>query len=124
MLGGSLDADGHADFFAKPYPTLDTDFDLQKANLVPMAPMVRRFDLVLSKGAVGASGRLVLETKQTTVNLARVVLSDPAIEYVRDPRPKATPRRARRRRRDRGGDRARRARRHAGRADRERDVRA
>ena len=69
VLGGSLDADGHADFFAKPYPTLDTDFDLRKANIVPMAPMVRRFDLVVSKGMVGASGRLVLETKQTTVDL-------------------------------------------------------
>src|SRR5262245_8673035 len=91
VLGGSLSADGRADFFAKPYPTLDTNFDLQKANLVPMAPMVRRFDLVLSKGAVGASGRLVLETKQTTVNLTRVLLSDPAIEYVRDPRPEARP---------------------------------
>jgi Domain of Unknown Function (DUF748) len=89
VLGGSVTADGHADFLAKPYPTLDTNFDLQKANLVPMAPMVRRFDLVLSKGMVGASGRLVLETKQTTVSLDRVLLSEPAIEYVRDPRPEA-----------------------------------
>ena len=87
VLGGSIDADGHADFFAKPYPTLDTTFDLEKANIAPMGPMVRRFDLVVSKGVVGASGRLVLETKQTTVGLDRVVLSGPSIEYVRDPRP-------------------------------------
>ena len=70
-----------------PTPHSTRPSTCEKANIAPMGPMVRRFDLVVSKGLVGASGRLVLETKQTTVGLDRVVLSGPSIEYVRDPRP-------------------------------------
>src|SRR5262249_52494213 len=87
VLDGSLSGEGHADFFAKPYPTLATSFDLRQANLVPLAPIARRWDLSLTRGVVAAAGRLVLQTKETAVTLSHVVVSDPSIEYARAPRP-------------------------------------
>jgi len=91
VLGGTLTARGRADFLAKPNPTMATDFDLRDANLVPMAPMARRFDLTITEGKVGAAGKITLETKETTIDLARLEVAKPQIEYARDPRPNERP---------------------------------
>jgi len=90
-LGGTLNATGHADFFAKPNPTLDTQFELRDANLVPIAPMAKGYDLTISKGTLGVAGRLVLQQEETAINLTRVEVSKPSIEYARDPRPSERP---------------------------------
>jgi hypothetical protein len=91
VLEGTLTANGHADFLAKPNPTLNTEFELRDANLVPIAPMVRRFDLTVTQGTVGVAGRIVLQEKETAVDLSRVEVSKPSIEYARDPRPSERP---------------------------------
>ncbi len=91
VLGGTLTASGNADFFAKPSPAIATRFDLSDANLVPLAPMARGYDLTISKGAVSVEGKAVLQPKETTIDLARVEVVNPAIEYARDPRPAERP---------------------------------
>jgi hypothetical protein len=91
VLDGRLSAKGNVDFFAKPNPAIATDFELRDANLVPIAPMARRFDLAISRGTVSVAGKLVYQPKATTINLARVEVVHPAIEYARDPRPTERP---------------------------------
>jgi Domain of Unknown Function (DUF748) len=91
VLGGQLTANGNVDFFAKPNPAISTDFDLRDANLVPIAPMARRYDLIISKGTVAVAGKLVSEPKETRINVSRVEVTNPAIEYARDPRPSERP---------------------------------
>jgi hypothetical protein len=91
VLGGSVSARGGADFFAKPYPTLATDVDLRDANLLPLAPIAKQYDLTLKQGKVAGAGRLVVETKETSVDLARLEITNPVIVYARDPRPAERP---------------------------------
>jgi hypothetical protein len=91
VLGGRLTANGNVDFFAKPYPAISTDFDLHDANLVPVAPMARNYDLIISKGTVAVAGKLVFQPKETRINVSRVEVTNPAIEYARDPRPDERP---------------------------------
>lgn len=86
VFDGWLTADGHADFLAKPYPTLDTSFGVRQVDLVPLAPIARRWNLTVTRGTVEAAGRVVLETKETALTLSRAVVSNPSIEYARDPR--------------------------------------
>ena len=80
VLGGRLTANGNVDFFAKPYPAISTDFDLHDANLVPVAPMARNYDLIISKGTVAVAGKLVSQPKETRINVSRVEVTNPAIE--------------------------------------------
>ncbi len=87
VLTGKLTANGRADFLAKPNPTLDTEFALRDADLVPIAPMARRYDLTIKQGTVGVAGHVVLEEKQSTFDLSHVDVARPSIEYARDPHP-------------------------------------
>ena len=91
VLGGHLTANGNVDFFAKPNPAISTDFELRDANLAPLAPMARHYDLIISKGTVAVAGKLVSQPKETRINFSRVEVANPAIEYARDPRPAERP---------------------------------
>jgi hypothetical protein len=78
---GVLHAHGHVDFFAKPSPTMVTDFSLHDANLDPVAPAAEQFGITLTSGTLTAEGQLVEETKSSRLALRSVVISKPAIEY-------------------------------------------
>jgi Domain of Unknown Function (DUF748) len=78
---GVLHAHGHVDFFAKPSPTMVTDFSLRDANLDPVAPAAKQFGITLTAGTLAAEGQLVEETESSRVALRSVVISMPAVEY-------------------------------------------
>ena len=78
---GVLHAHGHVDFFAKPSPTMVTDFSLRDANLDPLAAVAKQFGITLTTGTLAAEGQLVEETKSSRLALRSVVLSKPALEY-------------------------------------------
>jgi hypothetical protein len=86
VLGGSIAATGHADFLAKPHPALATDVEVSDVDLVPLAPIARRWDLTLERGSLHAAGRMVWQTTETVIDLRRVELDEPAITYARNPR--------------------------------------
>jgi len=78
---GTLHAHGHVDFFAKPSPTMVTDFTLRDATLEPIAPAARQFGLTVTTGSLSAEGQLVEEAAGSKMALRSVVISEPVMEY-------------------------------------------
>jgi Domain of Unknown Function (DUF748) len=78
---GMLHAHGHIDFFAKPSPTMVTDFTLRNATLAPVSPAAKQFGLTVGSGTLAAEGRLIEEQAGSTLALRRVELSKPSMEY-------------------------------------------
>jgi hypothetical protein len=83
VLGGRLTASGNADLLAEPVPRLVADVALYDADLVPLAPIARRWDIAVRRGTIETAGRLSFGAEDTTVSLERLVVSEPALEYVR-----------------------------------------
>jgi hypothetical protein len=83
LLAGRLAASGKADFLAEPLPRAVAEVTLDDVALVPLAPVLQRWDLALRGGTMGAAGRLSFGGEETAIALDRLVVSEPVLEYAR-----------------------------------------
>src|SRR5262245_48309852 len=66
---GRLRLDGRADFFAKPMPTVDTDFALQGVPLTEVAAFARDLGVTVTAGTLDVEGNIRHEPKETALTV-------------------------------------------------------
>jgi hypothetical protein len=74
--------DGNADFLAKPRPGVKAEMVISRIDLGYFQPILRRYDLEVRHGFLGASGRVEYARSVEFVELDSVLLSDADVDYV------------------------------------------
>jgi Domain of Unknown Function (DUF748) len=83
---GRVGAEGQADFMAEPTPTFRGGVDLAGIELDYFKPITNRYNLVVNKGIISASGEVEYGQEVRTVDLKTAVLDGVHVEYVHSPR--------------------------------------
>jgi hypothetical protein len=83
---GRVGAEGQADFMAEPTPTFRGRVDLAGIELGYFKPITNRYNLVVDKGVVSASGEVEYGQEVRTVELKSAMLEGVHVEYVHSPR--------------------------------------
>lgn len=89
---GRLEVDGTADFLATPHPGVLAKVRIEDVPLDYFRPVAARYNVVLGKGMLSASGDVEYGPAIKALHVEDAVLREPAIEYVHAPRqaPRAT----------------------------------
>ena len=83
---GRVAAEGHADFMAEPNPTFRGRIDLAGIELDYFKPITNRYNLLVDKGVLSASGEVEYGQEVNTVELKSAMLEGVHVEYVHSPR--------------------------------------
>jgi hypothetical protein len=89
---GRVGADGQADFMAEPTPTFRGRLDLAGIELDYFKPITNRYNLVVNKGMLSASGEVEYGQEVKTVELTSATLEGVHVEYVHTARTAAAER--------------------------------
>jgi Domain of Unknown Function (DUF748) len=79
---GRVAAEGQADFMAEPSPTFRGRVDLAGIELDYFKPITNRYNLVVDKGVLSASGEVEYGQEVRTVELKSAMLEGVHVEYV------------------------------------------
>jgi Domain of Unknown Function (DUF748) len=79
---GRVGAEGQADFMAEPSPTFRGRVDLAGIELDYFKPITNRYNLVVDKGVLSASGEVEYGQEVKTVELKSAMLEGVHVEYV------------------------------------------
>jgi hypothetical protein len=79
---GRVGAEGQADFMAEPSPTFRGRVDLAGIELDYFKPITNRYNLVVNKGVLSASGEVEYGQEVRTVELKSAMLEGVHVEYV------------------------------------------
>jgi hypothetical protein len=79
---GRLVADGQANFLAEPNPTFRGDIELADIELDYFKPITNRYNLVVDKGVLTATGHVEYGLETKTVSLTRATIDGIHVEYV------------------------------------------
>ena len=79
---GRVGAEGQADFMAEPTPTFRGRVDLAGIELDYFKPITNRYNLVVNKGVLSASGEVEYGQEVKTVELKNATLEGVHVEYV------------------------------------------
>jgi hypothetical protein len=79
---GRVGAEGQADFMAEPNPTFRGRIDLAGIELDYFKPITNRYNLVVDKGVLSASGEVEYGQEVRTVDLKSAMLEGVHVEYV------------------------------------------
>jgi Domain of Unknown Function (DUF748) len=79
---GRVGAEGQADFMAEPTPTFRGRVDLAGIELDYFKPITNRYNLVVNKGVLSASGEVEYGQEVKTVELKNAMLEGVHVEYV------------------------------------------
>ena len=79
---GRVGAEGQADFMAEPTPTFRGRVDLAGIELDYFKPITNRYNLVVDKGVLSASGEVEYGQEVKTVELKNATLEGVHVEYV------------------------------------------
>ncbi|HZR47479.1 MAG TPA: DUF748 domain-containing protein [Candidatus Manganitrophaceae bacterium] len=82
---GKLSADGRADFLAKPHLGTKFKFNLEKAPLNHLAPLVRKMNFVITGGTLSGSGEVEYAPDKETIHLQRVMAENAKVDYIHNP---------------------------------------
>src|SRR5262245_14263048 len=83
---GRVGAEGQADFMAMPTPTFRGRVDLAGIELDYFKPITNRYNLIVDKGILCASGEVEYGQEVRTVDLKTATLDGVHVEYVHSPR--------------------------------------
>ena len=90
---GRVAAEGQADFMAEPNPTFRGRVDLAGIELDYFKPITNRYNLVVDKGLLSASGEVEYGQEVKTVELKSAMLEGVHVEYVHTARTAAVEKR-------------------------------
>jgi hypothetical protein len=79
---GKLVMDGHADFLAKPYPGIKSDFSLQRVELDYFKPIIQRYHFAVREGILSSDGMFEYAPDAKVAYLKHVTVEKVQIEYV------------------------------------------
>jgi Domain of Unknown Function (DUF748) len=79
---GKLVMDGHADFLAKPYPGIKSDFSLQRVELDYFKPIIQRYHFAVREGILSSDGMFEYAPDVKVAYLKHVTIEEVQIEYV------------------------------------------
>jgi len=79
---GRLVADGQANFLAEPNPTFRGDVELADIELDYFKPITNRYNLVVDKGVLTATGHVEYGLETKTVSLTRATIDGIHVDYV------------------------------------------
>ncbi len=79
---GKVVLDGHADFLAKPYPGIKTNFTLQQVELDYFKPIIQRYHFDVRGGVLSSDGTLEYAPDIGMAYLKNVTVDKVQIDYV------------------------------------------
>lgn len=82
---GKLSADGRADFLAKPHLGTKFKFNLEKASLNHLAPLVRKLNFVIAGGTLSGAGEVEYAPDTESVHLQRITVENAKLDYIHKP---------------------------------------
>ena len=83
LESAKLRLDGHADFLAEPHAAINAALDLSGVELARLQPIFENYDVRARAGMLSMAGDVEYAPKVKKVQLARVVLDRPDLEYVK-----------------------------------------
>lgn len=82
---GKLTADGRADFLAKPHLATKFKFNLEKAALNHLRPLVRKMNFVLREGTFSGMGEVEYAPDTQVIHLQKATVVNARIDYIHQP---------------------------------------
>ncbi len=88
---GQINLKGKADFLAKPYIGIKTDFKLAQINLPDLEPLIRHLQIVVHKGTLSGTGEIELAPKTKVIHLEKITIDQAEADYAYMPTPVDSP---------------------------------
>ncbi len=82
---GRLILDGRADFLAKPFPGIKSDFSLQQVELDYFKPIISRYHFTVREGILSSDGMFEYAPDTKVTYLKHITVEKVQIEYVHQP---------------------------------------
>jgi len=83
LESAKLRLDGHADFLAEPHAGIHAALDVSGVELARLQPIFEHYDIRAREGTLAMAGDIEYAPKVKKVELARVMLERPDVEYVK-----------------------------------------
>jgi len=83
LESAKLRLDGHADFLAEPHAGINAALDLSGLEIARLQPIFEHYDVRARNGTLSMAGAVEYAPKMKKVQLARVALDRPDVEYVK-----------------------------------------
>ena len=83
LESAKLKLDGHADFLAEPHAGIDAALDLSGLPIARLQPIFEHYDVRARDGMLSMAGDIEYAPKVKKVQLVRVALDRPDVEYVK-----------------------------------------
>ena len=91
---GKVVLDGRADFLAKPFPGIKSDFSLQQVELDYFKPIIQRYHVDVRKGILSTDGMFEYAPDTKATYLKHITIEKVQIDYVHQPQRRGGDRRA------------------------------
>jgi uncharacterized protein DUF748 len=83
LESAKLRLDGHADFLAEPHAGINAALDVSGVELARLQPILEHYDVRARDGTLSMTGEIEYAPKVKKIQLARVLLDRPDVEYVK-----------------------------------------